>query len=99
MPPSLKLLQSAVAGVIALGIAQAAAAQDAKAAPKEKCYGVAKAGQNDCSTARHSCAGKSSRDNAPDEWKYLPKGTCAKMGGKTTAAGTDTGKATEDHAY
>jgi uncharacterized membrane protein len=99
MPSNLKLLQSAVAGVIALGIAQGAAAQDAKTAPKEKCYGVVKAGQNDCATARHSCAGKSSRDNSPDEWKYVPKGTCDRMGGKTTAPGADPGKAPRNRAY
>jgi uncharacterized membrane protein len=76
------LLMSAVAGVLAVGLAQAA--EDAKA-PKEKCYGIAKAGQNDCGTARHTCAGKSAKDNAPDEWKYVAKGTCEKLGGKATA--------------
>ena len=78
-----KLLQSAVAGVLALGIAPAAHADDSKSAPKEKCYGIAKAGQNDCGTSRHTCAGKATRDNAADEWKYVPKGTCEKLGGKT----------------
>ena len=79
------LLQSAVAGVLALGIGQAALAQDAKGqsqSAKEKCYGIAKAGQNDCGTSRHSCAGKATKDNAADEWKYVPKGTCEKLGGK-----------------
>ena len=76
-----RMLNSAVAGLLALGLAQAAGAQDTKG-PKEKCYGVAKAGQNDCGTATHSCAGKAKRDNAPDEWKMVPKGTCEKMGGK-----------------
>jgi len=75
-----KLLHSAIAGVIALGLAQHAAAQGQD---KEKCYGVAKAGQNDCGTASHTCAGKAKKDNAPDEWKYVPKGTCEKAGGKT----------------
>jgi uncharacterized membrane protein len=91
-----KLLQSAVASVLALGIAHAADAQDAA---KEKCYGVAKAGQNDCGTARHSCAGKAARDNAPDEWKYVPKGTCEKVGGKLSAGGPDSGKAPKFRAY
>jgi len=87
MSTSSKLVQSAVAAILALGTAQAPAqAQDSKA-PKEKCYGIAKAGQNDCGTARHSCAGKAARDNAPDEWKYVPKGTCEKAGGKTTPGG------------
>jgi len=94
-----KLLQSAVASVLALGVAQAADAQDAKGDAKEKCYGVAKAGQNDCGTARHSCAGKSAKDSAPDEWKYVPKGTCAQLGGKTSPGGTDSGKAPKFRAY
>jgi|KBSMisStaDraftv2_1062788.scaffolds.fasta_scaffold93345_4 uncharacterized membrane protein len=94
MSTSSKLVHSAVAAILALATAQAhAQAQDSKA-PKEKCYGIAKAGQNDCGTARHSCAGKSARDNAPDEWKYVPKGTCEKMGGKTSSSGgADSGKA------
>ena len=75
-----KLLQSAVAAMLAVSAVQAAA-QDSKAPPKEKCYGIAKAGQNDCGTARHSCAGKAAKDNAPDEWKYVPKGTCEKARG------------------
>ncbi len=77
-----KLLQSAVAGMIALGIGQPASAQDATA-DKEKCYGIAKAGQNDCGTAKHTCAGKAKRDKDPEEWKYVPKGTCEKAGGST----------------
>ena len=75
------LITSAIAGLIAAG---PAAAQD-KAAPKDKCYGVAKAGQNDCGTAKHSCAGKATRDNDPGEWKYVAAGTCEKIGGKASA--------------
>ncbi len=75
------ILQTALAGVIALGLAHAA--DDSKGAKEtEKCYGVAKAGQNDCGTAQHTCAGKAKKDAAPDEWKYVPKGTCEKLGGK-----------------
>ncbi|TIO07389.1 MAG: DUF2282 domain-containing protein [Mesorhizobium sp.] len=47
----------------------------------EKCYGVVKAGQNDCQTATHSCAGTSTADNQPDAWLYLPAGSCAKIPG------------------
>ena len=75
-----KLLHTAIAGVVALGVAQAAQAQEKD---KEKCYGIAKAGQNDCGTASHTCAGKAKKDNQPDEWKYVAKGTCEKLGGKT----------------
>ena len=78
-----KLLHTAVAGLVALGMAQTAQAQDGK--DREKCYGIAKAGQNDCGTASHTCAGKAKKDNAPDEWKYVAKGTCEKLGGKTQA--------------
>ena len=81
-----KLITTAVAGMVALGLAQAAAAQD-KGGAKEKCYGIAKAGQNDCGTATHTCAGKATKDNAPDEWKYVPKGSCEKSGGKTKPPG------------
>ena len=79
-----ELIHSAVAGILALGLAQAAPAQD-KGGEKEKCYGIAKAGQNDCGTATHTCAGKAKKDNAPDEWKYVAKGTCEKLGGRTQA--------------
>jgi uncharacterized membrane protein len=78
-----KILHSALAGLIAFGLSQAAAAQDAKDGEKEKCYGIAKAGKNDCGTAQHTCAGKAKKDGAPDEWKYVAKGTCEKLGGKT----------------
>ena len=47
----------------------------------EKCYGVVKAGQNDCQTATHSCAGTSTADNQSDAWVYVPAGTCAKLAG------------------
>ncbi len=98
MSPPSKLLQSAVAAILAVAAVQAAA-EDAKAQPKEKCYGIAKAGQNDCGTARHSCAGKAAKDNAPDEWKYVPKGTCENLGGKVVAGGPDSGKAPKYLAY
>ena len=80
-----KLLQSALAGMVAIGLAQAAQAQAQQQTPgeKEKCYGIAKSGANDCATATHTCAGQSKKSNAPDEWKYVPKGTCQQAGGKT----------------
>ena len=45
----------------------------------EKCYGIAKAGKNDCQTANSSCAGTSKRDKQGDAWIYVPKGTCEKL--------------------
>jgi uncharacterized membrane protein len=45
----------------------------------EKCYGVSKAGKNDCQTANSSCAGTSRRDSQKDAWVYVPAGTCEKL--------------------
>jgi len=47
----------------------------------EKCYGVAKAGKNDCQTASSSCAGTSKKDAQSDTWISVPKGTCEKIAG------------------
>ena len=80
-------IQAAVAGIVALGFASLVAAQPVQQkAGTEKCYGVAKAGQNDCGTAKHACAAQGAKtDNDPTEWKYVAKGTCDKMGGKMAA--------------
>ena len=50
---------------------------------KEKCYGIAKAGQNDCANlaGTHSCAGQAKMDMNKGDWKYVPAGTCKQMGG------------------
>lgn len=78
------IASSTLASVLALALGQAHAA-DTKPA-QEKCFGVAKAGQNDCAAGSHSCAGQTKVDNAADGWKYVAKGTCEKMGGKTAEA-------------
>jgi uncharacterized membrane protein len=47
---------------------------------KEKCYGVALKGQNDCAAgAGTTCAGTSKIDYDGNSWKYVPKGTCETM--------------------
>ena len=83
------VISSALASVLAMGLASTAAvAADAPA--KEKCYGVAKAGQNDCAnlSGSHSCAGQAKVDKGVDEWVYLKAGTCKKMGGMTAEEAT-----------
>ncbi len=57
----------------------------AVAQEKEKCYGIAKAGQNDCANlaGTHSCAGQSKVNDDKGEWKYVAKGTCESMKGLT----------------
>lgn len=78
------VVSSALASALALGLAGPAAAQ-VKATAKEKCYGIAKAGQNDCANlaGTHSCAGQSKVDNDPGEWKYVAAGTCKNLKGMT----------------
>jgi uncharacterized membrane protein len=78
------VIRSALMGLLAVGVAGAASAQ-AQSGAKEKCYGVAKAGQNDCAAGKNSCAGTARKDNDPDYWKLVAKGTCEKMGGKLSA--------------
>ena len=80
-------LQAALASILALGVVANTYAGPVTPKPgQEKCYGVAKAGQNDCGTAKHACAGEGAKkDNDPNEWKYVEKGSCEKMGGTTTA--------------
>lgn len=54
---------------------------------KEKCYGVVKAGHNDCANASktHSCAGQAETDGDTGEWVLIPEGLCDKLvGGSTT---------------
>jgi len=80
-------IQAALAGLLALGVAASAAAGPVTPqAGQEKCYGIAKAGQNDCGTAKHACAGEGAKvDKDPNEWKYVAKGSCESLGGKSQA--------------
>jgi uncharacterized membrane protein len=57
----------------------------AQESAKEKCYGIAKAGQNDCANTAgtHSCAGQSKVDMSADDWKFVAKGTCKTLHGMT----------------
>jgi len=70
------LVASALAAVVSM-----TSIGSTQAAENEKCYGIAKAGKNDCQTATHSCAGTSTADAAGDSWIYVPAGTCEKIVG------------------
>ena len=85
MTTSKKLASTAIAAVLALGVSGVASAE--MAAGHEKCYGVSKAAKNDCGAASHACAGQSKVDGGKGEWIMLPKGTCDKLVGGSTAAG------------
>lgn len=52
----------------------------------EKCAGIVKAGMNDCGTGGHACSGQASKDGDPEEWIYVPEGTCKKIAGATLKA-------------
>jgi len=77
------IVSSALASALALGLINTASAADSAA--KEKCYGIAKAGANDCAnlSGSHSCAGQTKADNDPMDWKYVAKGSCKDMKGLT----------------
>lgn len=74
-------IKTAASSLLALGIV--AAAVPSQAASMDKCFGVAKAGQNDCGglSGLHSCKGSSTTSYDPGDFKAVPSGTCAKMGG------------------
>jgi len=88
MTHSRDLIQTAMAGLLMAGILAASGSAIAADMTKEKCFGVAKAGQNDCGSnkSKHSCAGQSKVDNDPNDFKLVPAGTCVKMGGALTPA-------------
>ncbi|MEY8878152.1 MAG: DUF2282 domain-containing protein [Leptothrix sp. (in: b-proteobacteria)] len=76
-----RIASSAFAAAVALGlVGQAHAMESGKG--KEKCYGIAQAGQNDCANlaGTHSCAGQATEASA-GEWKYVAKGSCKSMSG------------------
>jgi uncharacterized membrane protein len=82
------IASTALASVLALAVSGQASAHDAaESGNQEKCYGIAKAGANDCAnlSGTHSCAGQSKVDMDPGEWRYVAKGGCAKMGGLSAA--------------
>jgi uncharacterized membrane protein len=75
------MITAAAASLMSLALLSSPAL--AQNAGKEKCFGIAKAGQNDCANlaGTHSCAGQSKVDNDKGEWKYVAAGTCASMKG------------------
>ena len=84
MKTSQLLIAAAVAAALATPIASQAGPAPKPKFEAEKCYGIVKAGKNDCQTANTSCAGTSKRDNQNDAWIYVPAGSCAKVVGGAT---------------
>lgn len=77
-----QILSVAIGSLLALGLVGNASAADKKM-DMEKCFGIAKAGMNDCSSNKsaHSCAGQASKNNDPMDFVAVPKGTCDKIAG------------------
>lgn len=86
MEKSKLVASTAVAGILALGLAATSGQALAGKPGMEKCQGIAKAGQNDCGTSKHSCAGQAKVDGDPEEWVYVPEGSCSKIVGGTVKA-------------
>ncbi|MFP4003192.1 MAG: DUF2282 domain-containing protein [Alphaproteobacteria bacterium] len=75
-----------VAGALATAVALNAAPTSAAKQETEKCYGIAKAGKNDCAAGPGTtCAGTSTKDGQGNAWMYVMKGNCEKIvGGSLT---------------
>lgn len=78
-----KLVKSAMASFLIISNTAMAEPSTSMSPTREKCYGVVKAGMNDCATATASCAGSATKDNEPDAFIITPQGLCEKLvGGK-----------------
>jgi uncharacterized membrane protein len=74
-------LAAAFASALTLLASSASAAPVADQPSKDKCYGVALKGHNDCAAgAGTTCAGTSKVDYQGNSWKYVTKGTCESIG-------------------
>jgi uncharacterized membrane protein len=86
--PRLPAAALAVALGTVLASLPAAAQQQQQQADKEKCFGVAMKGKNDCAAgAGTTCAGTAKMDYQGNAWSYVPKGTCEKMMSRTSPTG------------
>lgn len=94
-----KIIANAIAAAIAMGLGTSTAIAETQPAPStshepkmmridvpgmEQCYGVAKAGRNDCGTLMHACSGEAKTTGDKMEWLLVPKGLCDKIAGGST---------------
>ena len=88
MNKSYTAVSIAVAFGAALTVAASPVLAQDKGAEKEKCFGVALKGKNDCKAgAGTSCAGTSKIDYQGNSWSFVPKGTCEKTASPTSPSG------------
>ena len=76
-----KNISVTAASILAVALLSNPAVSHAGKEGYEKCQGIAKAGQNDCGANGHACAGYAKVDGDPNEWVYVPEGTCDKIVG------------------
>lgn len=85
---ALVIAGAAIAAALAVGqTVRHIGGPEARAVERERCYGVAKAGKNDCGTPHHSCASQSRKDGDAGNWIMLPKGICERLVGGATQPG------------
>ena len=79
------ILSAALGSLLVLGLTSGSAFAADKKMDNEQCFGIAKAGMNDCSSNKsaHSCAGHATKDRDPMDFVAVPKGTCDKIAGGT----------------
>ena len=82
------ILSSAIGSLLVLGLVSGNANAADKKMDMEQCFGIAKAGKNDCSSNKsaHSCAGQATKNNDAQDFVAVPKGTCEKIAGGTPKA-------------
>ncbi|MFO1274393.1 MAG: DUF2282 domain-containing protein [Rubrivivax sp.] len=74
--------------ILAAPAVRAADAADRASMDKEKCFGIAMKGKNDCAAGPGTtCAGTSKVDYQANAWSYVPKGSCEKTASKTSPSG------------
>lgn len=89
-----KMIFNAISAVLALGITSANAAETQNTGENmmqgpalpgmERCFGIVKAGLNDCGNTSHHCSGEAKVDRDKNEWIYLPSGLCKRIAGGNT---------------
>src|ERR1700686_2084784 len=89
MNQSQRIIHSAFASLLAVGLAAGASQAFAASGDTEKCAGIVKAGKNDCGTSKHACAGQVKTDNDVESWIQLPKGTCERIAGGHVTTSAD----------
>jgi len=83
-----KLVMTAMSAFIALAASTNALADSKKNKPAdmERCYGIARAGMNDCATSTASCASSATKDRQADAFIFTPKGLCTRIAGGSLTA-------------